>query len=94
MWPGVRSYESMPAPLKAGPVIVVVIIGGIVTVVTESAIRPSIARDFVLHGCACTPFAKQKPRAILSLFFGLCLKNIAKFNRLSHITKYFLARAF
>lgn len=68
MWPGVRSYESMPAPLKAGPVIVVVIIGGIVTVVTESAIRPSIARDFVLHGCACTPFAKQKPRAILSLF--------------------------
>lgn len=39
MWPGVRSYESMPAPLKAGPVVVVVIIGGIVTVVTESANR-------------------------------------------------------
>jgi len=52
MWPGVRSYESMPAPLKAGPVIVVVIIGGIVTVVTESANRRSIARDFVLHGRA------------------------------------------
>jgi len=32
----------MPAPLKAGPVIVVVIIGGIVTVVTESANRRSV----------------------------------------------------
>lgn len=70
MWPGVRSYESMPAPLKAGPVIVVVIIGGIVTVVTESANPPRHSEGFRSPRlyCTLTLFARQKPRAILSPF--------------------------
>ena len=41
MWPGVRSYESMPVPLKARPAVIVVIIGGIVTVVAKNATRRS-----------------------------------------------------
>jgi len=49
----------MPAPLKAGPVIVVVvIIGGIVTVVTESANRRSV-RTYEGFRAAVCPRARR-----------------------------------
>lgn len=41
MWPGVRSYESMPVPLKARPAVIVVIIDSIVTVVAKNTTRRS-----------------------------------------------------
>lgn len=49
MWPGVRSYESMPVPLKARPAVIVVIIDSIVTVVAKNTTRRSEQEIFSRH---------------------------------------------